>query len=161
MQKHMARGANSLCATNLNFYDGGTKKGQPTPGVRDTTVYPEDFGPHIKNSPVPGMLRGPNADPGERIQFGHYPKLTDRQDRYDQEGPRFDKQPRVLVPLPEDGKEGEEQEFEFKGENHASYLPSGHGGRRHNRSQSQLARGGLVAGHAKRSSPIAVRDRPR
>ena len=67
--------------------DGGTTKGVPKAGIRDTKVYPEDFGPWLKN---PATRSNGMIDPDNPVQFGHYPNIgEDDEGRYDSCGPHF------------------------------------------------------------------------
>eukprot|EP00750_Incisomonas_marina_P011084 INCI16338.4.p1 GENE.INCI16338.4~~INCI16338.4.p1 ORF type:complete len:399 (+),score=61.48 INCI16338.4:383-1579(+) len=77
----------SLCASALGMKDGGTTKGVPKAGIRDTKVYPEDFGPWLKN---PATRSNGMIDPDNPVQFGHYPNIgEDDEGRYDSCGPHF------------------------------------------------------------------------
>ena len=85
---HLKFDETALKAKNVNFKDGGKRKGQVLPPLRDTKCDPEDVGeflkPHMeKTSERPhGMLHD------DLIQFTSYPVDNDPT-RYDNQGPIF------------------------------------------------------------------------
>jgi len=83
---HMNRGHDALSPNGLGFNDGGFSGQTMKTGIRDTSVHEEDFGIWLKNSEErrPGMI-----DPNNPVQYGHYPSVSDTEERYDSVGPRY------------------------------------------------------------------------
>lgn len=85
---HTSKGAHALNANSVNLTDGGLKKKQAAPGLRNTKVDKRDLGPHLGQPDTPqppGMVDKSQDEPD---QFGCYPPTNDPS-RYDNCGPHF------------------------------------------------------------------------
>jgi hypothetical protein len=95
--------------------DGGLEKGKPKAGIRDTTVFTEDYGEHRKKNEDGSFPMGMVGE--DNIQFGHYPPKDGIARRYDDVGPRFDLPANTLfkIKVPDTWVEGQELSFAIPG----------------------------------------------
>jgi hypothetical protein len=106
-----------LCGTtharqNIGLADGGVIKNENKRGLRDTTVHVSDFGPHLEQGGLPGMI-----DPAHPVQFGHYPAVGDTTARYDAGGPRMGKDDGTRMfnfQVPADALPGKRLQFQYR-----------------------------------------------